>query len=930
MTDLHFTLNGKACTLPSLPGEKLSDLLRQRLRLTGTKIGCGEGRCGSCIVLLDGKPVHACLTQAVKIEGKNILTVEGLAQEGGLHPLQQAFIAYGAVQCGFCTSGQLMRAYALLQENENPTESEIRAALDEVLCRCGSYAAIVRAVKAAATCLRTGEKLAPAVVPLIDSSYHSVGKVNPRPDALPKVTGAAVFTDDLSFEGMLYARVLRAGVPSAILRSLDVSAAQALPGVIEVLTAADLPAVRNHGLYVRDWPILVAVGERIRYQGDALALVAAKSQQIADQAVREMQVEFEPRPVISSPRQALAPEAEPLHEQGNLLKHISVRKGDVLSGFAQAEVILEHTFHTPSCEHFFMEPECSIVRPLPDGTLELYCGSQIPYADREQVAVALGLPPESVRVRGQLTGGAFGGKEDIAGQIHAALLAQATGLPVKLLFTRRESLLVHPKRHASEIRVRLGAKRDGTLTAVETELFGDTGAYASLGDKVMTRATTHSAGPYVVPNVKSDCYAMYTNNPPAGAFRGFGVVQAAFAIENMMDELAHTLQMDPFSLRLKNALVPGSLTNTNQRLDESVGLTECLLRVEGRLRQLGEEQPFIPRRVVRPDGKALTCWGVAAGYKNTGLGGGAEDASGAEVALLVDGHVEVRTAAAEVGQGMVTTLQLIVAEVLQCEPQDVSVFVMDTALTLDGGPTTASRQTFVSGNAARLAAEGLKAQLTESLAACYQMDPAQVSFSPACVRVADERLSWAEVARRMTENGTPMAFKAFYQAPETSPLEKGGKIHFAYGFAVQAVQIEIDLQTGAVRLLQAISANDAGKVLNPLGFMGQVEGGVIMGLGTALMEDFRVEQGVIWSDRTARYPIPRISDLPRIESIVVEHPMREGPFGAKGVGELVSIPTAPAVTNAIANAIGLRVDRLPVRREQVLAYLQGRPEFGGE
>ncbi len=359
-----------------------------------------------------------------------------------------------------------------------------------------------------------------------------------RPDAVDKVTGNAIFTDDLAFDGMLFASVRRAGLPHGILRRLDVRKARLLPGVRAVLTADDLPAEKNHGLVIYDWPILVGVGERIRYVGDALAIVAAETQKIATEAMNLIEADFEKLPVISDPVQARQPGTPSLHEKGNLLKHIKVRKGDMERGFAEADVILEHTFHTPIMDHAFLEPECSIAVPTADGRMEIYVGSQIPYADREQVARALGWPEERVRVIGQLMGGGFGGKEDIAGQIHAALLANVTGRPVKLLFDRQESLLVHPKRHATQIRVKIGAKKDGSLTAVETELYGDTGAYASLGEKVMTRATTHSSGPYEVPNVRADCYAMYTNNPPAGAFRGFGVTQSAFAVESMMDMLA--------------------------------------------------------------------------------------------------------------------------------------------------------------------------------------------------------------------------------------------------------------------------------------------------------------------------------------------------------------------------------------------------------
>ena len=938
MAIIEFKINGSSYSLPEVPGETLASLLRDRLRLTGTKIGCGEGRCGICTVLVDDKPVKSCLYPARKAAGKSVLTIEGLRAlsptPGSPHPLQAAFASYGAIQCGFCTPAQILNAYAYLLKHPDPDYAELKSALKDVLCRCGAYEAILQAVLAAAAVMRGGGPLPAPNISMVPAENSVIGTLHPRPDAAAKADGSAIFTDDLTFPGMLFARVLRANVPHAILSALDISAALAHEGVQVVLTAEDLPAARQHGLFTSDWPILVAQGERIRTVGDALALIAADTQANADAAAALIQVELEPLPALSTPQEAFGAEAARLHENGNLLKHIKVRKGDPEQGFRDAEVIVEQSFFTPFTDHLFMEPECSIAVPLPDGRMEVYVGSQIPYSDRSQVAAALGVPEEQVRIRGQLTGGGFGGKEDIAGQIHAALLARAAGKPVKLLFSRRESLLVHPKRHATQIRVKLGARKNGLLVAAETELFGDTGAYASLGEKVMTRATTHSSGPYVIPHVKSDCYAVYTNNPPAGAFRGFGVLQSAFAIESMMDILAHKLGLDPLELRKINALHTGSLTNTNQLLESSVGLPDCLRAVEHALREAAGEDPFTPRCVMRGGKQYLRCWGVAAAYKNTGLGSGADDAGAADVELRLDGSLQVRTAAAEIGQGLVTTLQLIAAEVFARDPQDVDIFVMDTDLTPDSGPTTASRQTFVTGNAALLAAKELRQHILANLAVRWNTEPDEIRFnasgawtdSPEVLDAAHAHsMPWKEIAALMDASPTGRSIRSVYHAPRTSPLGGPDPIHFAYSFSAQAVEIEVSLEDGSVQVLQVISANDAGRVLNPLGFQGQVEGGVVMGVGHALMEEFRVNAGVVETDRMARYPIPRMPDSPRVKSILVEHPTAEGPFGAKGVGEIVSIPTPPAVANALYNAIGLRVFRLPIRAEEVLAYLREFP-----
>ena len=926
---MNLIVNGQNFTFDPQPGEMLVDLLRERLGLTGSKVGCNEAECGACTVLVDGEPVLSCAYPAVKAEGRQVVTVEGLAslvradqRTAGLHPLQQAFILHGAVQCGFCIPGQLMTAQALLQRNPQPSELEIRQALKDTLCRCAGYPTIVRSIQAAAQSLRTGQPVQPPLTAPSKAPQAVVGTLQTRPDAVEKVTGVAIFTDDLKFDGMLHARVKRAGLPHAILRRIDITKARALPGVVSVLTAADVPGENNHGLVIYDWPVMVGVGERVRYVGDAVAIIAAETREIATQALDLIEAEYEPQPVISSAVQARQPGQPQLHPNGNLLKHIKVRKGDVEKGFAESDVILEHTFHTASTDHAFLEPECSLARLNSEGRMEIYVGSQIPYADRNQVARALGWPEDRVHVIGQLMGGGFGGKEDIMGQIHSAMLALATGRPVKLLFDRHESLLVHPKRHATQIKVKIGAKRDGRLVAAETELYGDTGAYASLGEKVLTRATTHSSGPYEMPHARADCYAMYTNNPPAGAFRGFGVTQSAFAIESMMDMLAEKLGIEPVELRRMNALRVGSITNTGQELRESVGLTECIDRVDQELRRLAGDQPFAAREV--PGAPHLRrAWGFCVGYKNTGLGGGAPDKAGAEVELYEDGTLEVRTSSAELGQGLVTVLRMIVAEEFGQAPERVKVLVMDTDRAPDGGPTTASRQTYVTGNAALHAARTLRQAITATLAEKYDQPPENIRFVEGLAQVNGHSLPLGQVAGILRAEGHEPRVLYEYWAPATQPLGQGGDMHFAFSFAAQAAEVEVNTLTGEVRVLRIIAANDVGKAINPLGLQGQVEGGIMMGLGNALTEEFIVENGMVFTDHLARYRMPSIMLTPEITSIIVEHPVSTGPYGAKGVGEIVSIPTTPAITNAIYNAVGVRIDRTPVDQAEIVAALHG-------
>jgi xanthine dehydrogenase molybdenum-binding subunit len=743
-----------------------------------------------------------------------------------------------------------------------------------------------------------------------------VGHSVHRPDSIAKVTGSAIYTDDLHFDDMLHARVKRAMIPAGIVESIDISAAEALPGVKAVLTAKDLFAEKVHGLVIKDWPVMVGVGEKVRYVGDAIAIVAAETRDIATEAINLIQVKIKPLPVVNSAVFAHKADAPQIHKSGNLLKHIKVRKGDMDSGFADADIVLEHTFFTNPNDHAFLEPECSIANPLENGRMEIYVGSQIPYADREQVASVLGLKEEQVRIIGQLIGGGFGGKEDIAGQVHAALLAQKTGQPVKLLFDRQESLIVHPKRHATQIKLKVGAKSDGQLTAVETELYGDTGAYASLGEKVMTRATTHASGPYEIPNVRADCYAMYTNNPPAGAFRGFGVLQSAFAVETMMDMLAEELKVDRIKLREMNALRVGSITNTGQLLDESVGLLECIEKVKTALYEKAGSDPFKPV-YDQNDSNIVRSWGFAVAYKNTGLGGGAPDKAGAEIELLPDGVFEVRSASAELGQGLPTVLQLTAAEELGQGLDQVRVLLSDTDLTPDGGPTTASRQTYVTGNAVRHAAQAMRDLLTAELAERYDVNPEKITFVEGLAQIDRIQVPLADISKTLRADNIEPKVLYTYWAPETKPLGQGGKMHVAFSFAAQAVQVEVNLLSGEVKVPQVITANDVGFAINPLGLQGQIEGGAIMGIGHALTEEFVITDGQVITDRLARYRIPSIHYTPEITSFIVEHPTKDGPFGGKGVGEIVLIPTIPAITNAVYNAVGVRVDSLPVDQEKI-------------
>ncbi len=944
MSRLRMTVNGKAVDLDIPESRYLSAVLREDLRLTGTKIGCNEAECGICTVLVDGTPINSCIYPAFKAQGACIETIESLSRDGKLHPLQQAFLDHGAVQCGICTPGLIMTSKALLDEKagtgEPVTEADIKIALKDSYCRCTGYQSVMNAIRQA-----DGQNV-PPYIPETRSPGRAIGTARPNPDALAKITGRARFTDDYNFPGMLCARTLRAGRPHARIRSIDTRQARALPGVHAVLTHEDVPGRNLHGLVSVDWPVLCA--DKVRYVGDAVAIVAADSEEIAEGALQLIRVDYQDLPLVCDAIEALQTDAPILHEgrpDGNLLKHIKVNKGDIEAGFASADIVVDRTYRTPAIEHLFLEPECAIGVPagfnpadfgaacdpnaargesaIHDKTT-VYVGSQIPYLDRAQIAASMGQEPDSVRVVAALMGGGFGGKEDIAGQIHVALLAEACQQPVKMLYSRQESLLFHPKRHATVIRIRSGATRDGKLTAVHATLYGDGGAYASLSEKVLTRATTHASGPYDVPHVKVDCFAAYTNNAPCGAFRGFGVSQSCFAVESNMDILAEQLGLDAVEFRRFNALDVGSMTCTGQLMRESVGLKECIDKIDDDMRS----DSF---RWTWEEGSRRYAWGLAVGYKNTGLGGGAPDKASAEVELWLDDNgqprAEVRTSSAEMGQGLPAVLAACVAEELKIPVKHVRVLLGDTDYCPDGGPTTASRQTFVSGNAARLATGDVIQLLVPMAAESLACEPIEVEFACGIFSnpktAADApKVTLAEVINQAGQAGLELRARHEYWAPKTQPLGTGGDMHFAFGFCAQAVLCEIEMDTGKVHVRQVVAAHDVGRAINPLTLEGQIEGGIVMCIGYALTEHFIQEQAKPWTGVMARYKMPGIKHTPKIISHIVEHGTSTGPYGAKGVGELPSIPTSAAITNAIYRATGVRIRSLPVDQDELLRAMR--------
>jgi aldehyde oxidoreductase len=901
--------------------------LREGLGLTGTKKSCdNEGTCGTCAIIINGRARRSCLEKVASLDGARIETIESPNLNGDRpHPIVQTVVQDGIFQCGYCAPGAIMIAKALLDKKRDPSNKEIRNALSSVICRCVGLNRMDLSVKRAAAILRGDE----------ESTWSDEDTANEHL-TLNKITGVMKYSDDLSFPGMAYAKALRANVPHARISRLDTSRAEEMPGILRVITAKDIPGEKTFGLIVSDQPVLC--DQMVRYVGDPLALVVGETPEQVEAALEEIEVELQPLPVTSSPKQSMRPGAPVLHERlredypetPNVLKHFAIRKGDLENGFADADIIVEDDYKVPFVEHAYMEIETSIAVPEPDGKITVYCGSQSPTDDRRQVAASLGLSEEQVNVVHMFMGGGFGGKEDVSGQIHAALATLYTGRPVKVRWDRAESLLVHQKRHAAQMHYKMGATQDGRLVAAEIQVYGDTGAYASAGEAVLFRSASFACGPYVVPHAKVDTYAVHTNNPPCGAFRGFGGTQVAFASEVHIQKLIDALGIDPFEFRIKNALDIGDSTITGDLINETVsaGIRPCLEAVQRALEATPKPDLEAPERLGT---------GVAAAYKNVGLGSNIPDEAGAIVSLEPEGHFLVRHGAADMGQGSTDVMAIIAARTLGVPLSMIRVHTGDTRVDPDGGMTTASRATFVSGNATLLASQKLREQLWGAVASEFAVAPEDLLIRDGAftdINSGRVYISLRDIARGEVR----FECESHYEAPKTQPpaeyaSEKpepvDAPLHFAYCYGAQAAMVAVNEETGRVRVLKLIAAHDVGLPINLRGVIGQIEGAAVQGLGYALSESFITQDGVPQTLKFKDLGLLRLRDLPAIEPIVIEDPHPDGPYGAKGMGELALSPAAPAVANAIHDAIGVWINELPITSEKVLQALQSKKRQGG-
>ena len=902
-----FHLNGEKISAKSAPISRLTSVLREEFGLTGTKVGCDAGDCGACTVLVNGKAVCACLIAVGQLADSEVTTIEGLSRTSELFQrLQQSFLHHGAAQCGICTPGMLVAAAALLEQNAAPNESEVMDALGGVLCRCTGYRKIVRAV------VDANAKPAPAAQ---SATHGAVGRRLVRIDGRRRVDGTEIYGADEAPGDSLVLRVSRSPYHRAAFEFADLRAfVNSNPGIHAVFTAKDVPGKNCFGVIppFADQPVFAE--KEARFRGEAVAAVVGEAEAMAEFDPADFIVKWKELPALMDIDSALACDAERVHANrpGNVLVRGRVVHGDVDAALARADVVVEDHFETGFIEHAYIEPEAGFARRVGD-RIEVQACTQAPYTDRKDIAAILGIAENAVRIIPTAVGGGFGSKLDLSVQPFLAIAAWHLGKPVKMAYSRLESIQSTTKRHPSRIHCKAGATRDGKLLAMDFQGDFNTGAYASWGPTVAHRVPIHASGPYKVPHYRAVTRAIHTNTVPAGAFRGFGVPQGTIAQEQLYDELAERLQMDRLEFRILNALDDQSPTVTGQVLGEGVGIRACLEALRPCWRQARKAATDCNGQASGPLRRGAGVAGMWYGCGNTSLA----NPSTMRIGLKRDGRIALHQGAVDIGQGSATVVTQICADALGALMDRFDLVSGDTDVTPDCGKTSASRQTFVSGRAAQLAGEQLRKKILQLADACEKASIRFENGKLVILRCKDQRT----IALRdmpLDERGYVLSAEATFDPP-TSPLDKDGQgVPYAvYGFGAHLAEVEVDIELGTVKLLKLTAAHDVGRAINPTLIEGQIEGGAAQGLGMALMEEFFPGTGENLRD----YLIPTIGDMPEVESILIEDPSPVGPLGAKGVGEQAMIPTAPAILNAIHDAIGVRIRRIPATPDRVRAAL---------
>jgi len=920
---LRFILNGKAVQVRAAALTRLTRVLREDLGLTGTKVGCDAGDCGACTVLLDGAQVCACLTAVGQVAGRHVTTVEGLAANGRLSALQAAFHRHGAAQCGICTPGMLMAAESLRANAADPaavSEREILDALGGVLCRCTGYRKIVEAVREA---LGNAAGAEPEPAP---PAGGAVGARLARFDGIPKLTGREIFGADVAPRDALWLRIVRSPHARADFALGDLRPLRERhPGLIDVLTAVDIPGSKVFGIYPQGKDQPVFAEGAVRYRGEAVAALVGDQETVEAIRDEDLPIAWTPQdPVVGiEAAQAEGAALVQAEKPGNVLTRGQVRKGDVGAGFAEAEFVAEGVWRTPFVEHAYIEPEAGWAQREGE-RLTVAVTTQTPYMDRDEIANVLHINKQAVRIIPTACGGGFGGKLDASVQLALAVAAWKLNRPVRCTFTRPESMAATTKRHPARMRARAACRRDGTLTAYEFEGEFDTGAYASWGPTVADRVPIHATGPYKVPNLRNRSLAVHTNAPPAGAFRGFGVPQCAIAHEALYDELANRCGLDPLEFRLKNALRKGDETATGQRLEASAGLAACLeaLRPHWHAARQSAEA-FNARSGVIRHGVGLGCMWYGCG--NTSL----SNPSTMRVGIDRAGKLTLYNGAVDMGQGPNTVMAQICADALGVPAQSFQVIMGDTAMTADAGKSSASRQTFVSGKAAELAGLDLRAQILRHSNAG---EHARIEVGNGVIELHDRGGTYRiDLTALATNDQGDVLMGEGHFDPPTTPLDEYGQgaPYATYAFAAQMAEVEVDIELGTVKARRFVAAHDVGKAINPVLVEGQIHGGIAQGLGMALMEEYHPGR----SENLHDYLIPTVGDVPPIETILIEDPEPLGPYGAKGIGEPALIATAPAILGAIYHATGARMHVVPATpdrvRAAILALGRDRAHEGG-